>query len=132
MCLACDQQKPEEMLRQEIRDAEHAFAEMAAKEGVSAAFRAFAAEDAVLLRGERLIKGKEEMQAYFAAGTMTDIKLSWRPEFVDVASGGDMAYTYGPYIFSAVDTAGLPVEATGYFHTVWKRQTDGNWKFVWD
>jgi len=131
-CLACGQQKSTEILRNEIVEAERAFAKMAAQEGVATAFEAFADSNVVLLRGDKLIKGKDGMAAYFAAGTLQDVKLSWEPEFVDVAAAGDMAYTYGPYTFSARDTTGTQVAASGYFHTVWKRQPDGAWKFVWD
>jgi ketosteroid isomerase-like protein len=129
---ATSQEKSMEEYQWEVADMEKAFAEMAGKEGVGAAFLAFAVDDVVLLRGKRLIKGKAEMQDYFASGTLTDVKLSWEPTFIDVAAQGDMAYTYGPYTFSAKDTAGTLIEDTGYFHTVWKRQKDGQWKFVWD
>ena len=130
--LACNSGKSPEALRQEVQDAERAFAEMAASAGVPEAFLAFAAEDVVLMRGNTLLHGKEEMQAYFAAGTLRDVRLQWEPAFVDVSKAGDLAYTYGPYTFSARDTSGAPVESTGFFHTVWKRQKDGTWKFVWD
>lgn len=121
-----------EALKEEVRAAENAFARMAGTDGVAAAFAHFAADDVVLLRGKHLIRGKAAMQEYFNATTLTDIQLGWEPEFVDVANSGELAYTYGPYTFSALDTAGNPVKDNGYFHTVWKKQSDGSWRFVWD
>jgi ketosteroid isomerase-like protein len=119
-------------MKQEVMTAEKAFSEMAARDGVPAAFAHFAADDVVMHRGSRLVKGKVEMKEYYAKQTLKDVKLSWEPTFVDVAASGDLAYTYGPYTFSAKDTSGTEITDTGFFHTVWKRQADGEWKFVWD
>lgn len=133
LTLACsDHPSNPDAARQEIIKAEKAFAEMAAEKGVPAAFLEYAAADAVLLRGKRLIKGKENIRQYFDGQTLQNVKLDWEPEFVDVAASGDMAYTFGPYTFSAADTSGNEISDTGYFHTVWKKQADGKWKFVWD
>ena len=51
---------------------------------------------------------------------------------MDVSESGDLAYTYGKYTFSAFDSNAKKIEAKGIFHTVWKRQEDGSWKFVYD
>lgn len=121
-----------EQVKTEIRQAEKAFNDMAASEGVPAAFLAFAAEDAVLNRNNQIIKGKEAMRAYFDASPLKNVSLTWAPDFVDVAASGDMAYTYGKFQFSAVDSTGQELQSAGIFHTVWKKQADGSWKFVYD
>lgn len=121
-----------EKARREVLEAEEAFAGMARQEGVPAAFLAFAADSAVLNRNNRIIKGKAAIEAYFAQSTLKEVSLEWAPEFVEVSSSGDMGYTFGPYQFSAVDTAGQKIEAGGIFHTVWQRQSDGSWKYVYD
>ena len=143
LCLACTmwscrpspQASEEEMMekaRQEILQAEKDFAAMAEQEGVPAAFLAFAADSAALNRNNRIIKGKAAIRAYFEQSTLQDVSLKWSPEFVETASSGDMGYTYGPFRFSAVDTAGQQIQAEGVFHTVWKKQPNGEWKFVYD
>jgi ketosteroid isomerase-like protein len=43
-----------------------------------------------------------------------------------------MAYTYGKYIWKIKETDSTFVEYKGVFHTVWKRQKDNSWKYVWD
>lgn len=121
-----------EKLKSEIVNTEHDFAEMAKKEGVSKAFLTFAAEDAVLSRDNTVLKGKKAIKAHFESQTLKEIKLEWEPDFVDVASSGDLGYTYGHYSFSAIDTSGKNIKTEGVFHTVWKKQSDGNWRFVWD
>ncbi|MCB9270551.1 MAG: DUF4440 domain-containing protein [Lewinellaceae bacterium] len=125
---AIDQQER----KNEIRQAEKEFNDLAAEEGIRTAFVHFADSSAVMLRGNQLIRGKEAIDAYYADQTLTDVHLTWSPDFVDVAASGELGYTYGPYSFSAVDTAGQKIESHGYFHTVWRRQSDGSWKFVWD
>ncbi len=137
LTLACKSNSDEASLekwKQEIVDAERAFAAMAKAEGIPEAFLAYAAEEAVLMRNNSLVKGKTEMAAFFEnqSPRTGQISLSWEPDFVDVADSGDLGYTYGKFVFSMTDTTGVTRENTGVFHTVWKRQPDGSWKFVWD
>jgi ketosteroid isomerase-like protein len=60
------------------------------------------------------------------------VSLKWTPDFIDVAASCDLGYTYGKYTFAVTDSTGKVNESRGYFHTVWKKQKDGNWRFVWD
>lgn len=120
--------------KQEIREVEADFAAMAASEGIAEAFLHFAAEDAVLMRNDQLFIGRQKLKEQFAQNPtqLPDEKLSWKPDFVDVSAAGDLAYTYGSYLYSYTDSTGARVEHSGIFHTVWKRQADGSWRFVWD
>lgn len=119
-------------LQQEFYKTELDFAKMADEKGVETAFLYFAADSAVLLRENNLIKGKDEMKNYFSKSKYKKVKLKWKPDFVDVANSGDLAYTYGKYTFSGINEDGDTINSEGIFHTVWKRQEEGNWKFVWD
>jgi len=120
--------------KNEIRVTEKAFAEMAKSEGIKEAFLFFAAEDAVLERSDVLIKGKNSIAASFGDNSSHSPKvtLTWTPDFVDVSSSGDLGYTYGKYTYTSIDSLGKKQESEGIFHTVWKRQADGKWKYVWD
>lgn len=60
------------------------------------------------------------------------MSLQWDADFVDVSKSGELAYTYGKYTFTAIDSTGKTIDDKGIFHTVWKKQKDGKWKFVWD
>ena len=117
---------------EEIHQAERAFNKMAAEQGVQAAFLAFAADSAALNRNNRIIRGKAAIREYFEQQTLRKVRLSWEPQHIDVSDDGSMGYTYGPYTFSARDTSGRTLESTGIFHTVWKRQDNGTWKYVYD
>jgi len=123
-----------EKWKNEILETEHNFAAMAENEGIRKAFLTYAAEDAVLMRGNILVTGKKDITGFFENQSFDDkeTSLKWKPDFVDVAASGDLGYTYGRYIFSYTDSTGTKRENTGIFHTVWKRQPDGAWRFVWD
>ncbi len=117
----------------EIVNTEKEFANMAQKEGIPKAFLMYAADDAVLLRGEKLIIGKESIRAsYKSLEKSENTSLTWSPDFVNVSSSGDLGYTYGRYVYSVTDSLGNTKSSEGVFHSVWKRQPDGNWRFVWD
>lgn len=123
-----------EIWKNEIRETEAKFSKMAAEEGIHKAFLAYAAEDAVLMRQDSLIFGKNGLDHYFLRNTSKDVKvdLKWEPDFVDVAQSGDLGYTYGTYWLTVQDSTGHQTQREGVFHTVWKRQIDGTWRFVWD
>lgn len=123
-----------EKWKNEIVEAEGDFAAMAESEGIQAAFLYFAAEDAVVNRNNTLLVGREALASYFdeQPSGVQDEHLQWSPDFVDVSHSGDLGYTYGRFTYSYADSTGNRIESRGIFHTVWKRQEDGTWRFVWD
>ena len=123
-----------EKWKREITETEQEFSAMAAKEGIQKAFLTFAAEDAVVLRNDTLIKSKESLRNYYnkQESGQDSVSLTWKPDFVDVSAAGDLGYTYGKYLYTTTDSEGNAKSVEGIFHTVWKRQPDGKWRFVWD
>jgi ketosteroid isomerase-like protein len=128
--LACRPDR--EKFKQEIIRAERDFARMAAEKGVAEAFSFYVADSGVVSIGEKLFRGKDAVRKHYESWTYKDVRLTWAPDFVDVSSSGDLGYTYGKYTFSFRDSTGKINESKGIFHTVWKRQADGSWRFVWD
>jgi len=120
--------------KEEIRQTEENFAKMVKISGIKEAFLVYADSDAVLLRNNKLYKGEKSIMEYFEKQKLsgTNVILEWKPNFIDVAESGELAYTYGKYTYSYIDSSGQKTEDKGIFHTIWKRQTDGKWKFVWD
>lgn len=116
----------------EILETEKAFARLVKEEGWKTGFLAYAADEAVLSRGGKLIEGKKAIEAYFDQQTLKNVHLEWVPDFVSVSASGDLGYTYGKFTFGAIDEAGQEIKAAGIFHTVWKRQPNGDWRYVWD
>ena len=139
LCLvfACSQSvNPDqiEKWKQEIMDAEKAFNDMAQEEGLDKAFEYYAAPDGVLRRRHKIVKGKTAIRQWYEEDMRPNETLTWQPTFIDVSNSGDLAYTYGDFVFTYPhpDSAGVMKENKGIFHTVWKRQADGSWRYVWD
>ncbi len=121
-----------ELWKSEIVQAEKDFNDMAREKGLVEAFRYFAADDAVIMRNRKIIHGKMAIAEHVATTIRADESLTWKPSFVDVSKSGDLAYTYGDFTYSYPDSLGNKIEIQGIFHTVWKRQLNGEWKYVWD
>jgi len=106
---------------------------MAADKGIAEAFWFFADSTATIKgNNDSLIHGKEGIRNLFSADRFKKAKVNWAPDFVDAASSGELGYTYGRYTWHTPDSTGKINEFKGVFHTVWKKQKDGSWKFVWD
>ncbi|NRB51675.1 MAG: nuclear transport factor 2 family protein [Saprospiraceae bacterium] len=135
-CLAACQGPPSpaqmEEWKGEIRAVEKAFNDMAQAEGLIKAFEYYAAEDGVIRRSKKIIEGKQAIREWYEKDVRPNETLTWTPTFVDVSQSGDMAYTYGDFVFTYPDTTGAMKQNKGIFHTVWKRQANGDWRFVWD
>ena len=137
LLISCNKTRPDgdiEKWKQEIVNTEKEFTEMAKERGIPEAFLTYADNEAVLMRNNVLIIGKEAMKKSFdiQAPTSGNVSLYWEPDFVDVSASGDLGYTYGKYQYSVTDSLGNVALDSGIFHTVWKRQLNGDWRFVWD
>jgi ketosteroid isomerase-like protein len=129
----CGNSKSKEDIKNEIFRTEKAFEKMTSEKGIADAFYHFADENAVIKReNDTLITGDENIKIYYEKKGLKDAIVTWTPDFIDVSESGDMAYTYGKYIWKIKETDGTFVEYKGVFHTVWKRQKDNSWKYVWD
>lgn len=116
-----------------IAQAEKDFEKMAAEKGIAEAFWYFADSTAIIKRQrDTLIQGRENIRQYYSADYFKNATVNWSPDFIDASSQGDMGYTYGKYTWQSKDSSGKVNESTGVFHTVWKKQQDGSWKYVWD
>ena len=108
------------------------FSEMSVDRGMAFAFDAFMADSATILRnGAHPFTGRESIGQLYAKSPQGAM-LKREPYFADVSVSGDMGYTLGKYIYSAPDSTGVPQYGYGHYVTIWKRQADGNWKYVFD
>lgn len=132
-----DELKPGEAAKQ-VMETEHAFSAYSVEHGASEAFYRFIADDGIALSAAGPPRRKEAYARAIAAAKSRKGKagpesvLKWKPFFTHVAVSGDMAYNYGPYEYTVNSADGEEKVFYGYFITVWKKQSDGNWKFVFD
>ena len=111
---------------------EEDFARMAAEKGIAAAFYFYADSNVVINANDSLIHGRNGVLNYYSKPFFKTATLTWHPDSVAVSSSNDLAYTYGKYQFISTDSTGKKVLFKGIFHTVWKKQPDDTWRFVWD
>ncbi len=118
--------------KKEIIQVEKDFNDLVQKVGLADAFYKYAANDGVIRKNGKLIEGKAAIQKWIKNDVRSNETLTWIPVFVDVSNSGDLAYTYGDATFVFIDSHGDKKVKTSVYHTVWKRQKNGDWKFVWD
>jgi ketosteroid isomerase-like protein len=105
------------------------FAADVAKHGHDA-FLTYFAEDGVEIVDGGGIDTKDAMrkQPPWSEGT----SLTWTPVKAEMASSGDLGYTYGNYVYTAKNKDGQLAASYGKYTSIWKKQKDGQWKVVVD
>lgn len=129
---SCKNEIKKESIIKEVIITEKAFEKMTVDSGIAVAFREFADSNAVILRDkDSLIIGKQQIYDYYNTVNNKNACVSWNPDFVEISEDGTMAYTYGKYCWKMTDSDSVK-QFNGIFHTVWKKQKNGKWKYVWD
>lgn len=103
--------------------AERAFAARAGEIAWIPAFREFVAPDGQLARPEGYIDAPAELANSEDDGNRN---LFWWPAFAGISRSGDFGFTTGPVSFDEQRTARV------HYFTVWRRQPDGSWRWIYD
>lgn len=99
--------------------AERAFAADGLELGIQASFLKHSAPDGIVLA-----PGPVLAHAVYGQPRPKGPALVWWPLWAGIARSGDLGFTTGPYTFEG--------EPRGYYFTVWVKQPDGGWKWVFD
>jgi len=110
-------------------EAERAFARTSVEKGVRESFLEFFAEDGINFQPHP-VKTRAAILQRPAPATRPPIVLNWEPAYADISNAGDLGYTTGPYTLT--DTSKKNPTRYGFFFSIWKKQSDGNWKVVLD
>jgi ketosteroid isomerase-like protein len=102
--------------------AERAFAAAGAKRGWAAAFRSYAAPEAIMLNPDP-VNAHESLANIPGDGETT---LDWRPAYAGISRSGDFGFTTGPFLIRGREGV------VGHYFTVWRLQADGSWKWIFD
>lgn len=121
-----------EKSKKEITATEREFAAFCKQNGMEAAFVKYADDSAVIHRNDKIIRGKDSIGAFYKSRPLKNTTLDWWPDYVNVSSSADLGYTYGHFVYTSKDSTGKATEYKGIFHTVWKKQKDGTWRYLWD
>jgi len=112
-------------LAEDLRATEEAFARTMADRD-HRAFVSFLAAETVFFGRRGEIRGKEAVAAAWKPlYEGPEAPFSWRPETATVLKSGSLGLTSGPVF--APDGSRI-----GTFNSVWRRDSDGSWKVVFD
>ena len=112
---------------EEITQADKNMSLLAAKEGFNKALLTYADDSVVKPQdGELPVSGKAALEKY--GRDKPDTKnLSWEPFKAEASASGELGYTFGNWKMVMKDTT-----LYGNYCTIWKKQADGKWKFIFD
>jgi ketosteroid isomerase-like protein len=101
--------------------------DMAAKEGFHKTLLLYA-DDSVIKPNEGVLPviGKTALQNAWS-NKKDDSVITWQPFKAEASQSGDLGYSIGNWKYETKDTT-----MYGNYFTIWKRQSDGKWKFVFD
>ena len=116
-----------------VMQADRDFSKMSEEKGLNTAFIAYAAENGTLLRPKsQPIVGRENIRMYLSRSSDEGIRLTWSPQYADIAASGEMAYTFGTYLLETRDIDGKIINSEGTYVSIWKKDENGFWKYVLD
>lgn len=132
MLAGCGVKMNSDIGKSELIKVDREFSIMSVEQGIAQAFVSYAADNAMILRDSMLpIVGRNAIGDLWA-NTPDGVQLAWEPDFVDISESGDLGYTIGHWTFSFTDSSGETQSSKGRYVTIWKKQVDGNWKYVFD
>ena len=103
--------------------AERAFAADAPVLGLTASFNNWAVPDAVMIAGGQ-VQTVREVFPPDVPRPADEIRLEWWPNFAGISRSGDMGFTTGGVAVNG--------QRTGHYFTIWQKQPDGSWRWVYD
>jgi len=110
-----------------MREAERNFAKESAMYGRNASFVKNFADESVIFTDKWVTNGRQ----FWEDRKLSPVVLKWEPEFMDISDSRDFGISTGPWEAQEYRPNTAPV-STGYFLTVWKKQSDGPWKVILD
>jgi hypothetical protein len=125
----------------ELAQTEKNFCDQAATLGIGDAFLANMADECFvpdhlsLTRSEykdQIMAARAKAGSAYKPGPNPNVHLVWTPSKVEVSADGTLGYTWGRYDFTSRGKDGKTDASSGVYLTIWKRQDDGSWKFVYD
>lgn len=116
-------------MRDTLLNADEELSAVTASRGLDG-YLSFLADNAALLTGDSpVLIGKSAIREY--ARTLfagPGESMVWTPLKAEVASSGDLGYTWGTY--QSKGAAGKRGDRSGKYSSIWKRQAGGEWRVV--
>jgi len=120
-----------EAAKESMLTADREFSKLSVAQGTYVAFNTYMDDNATIYReGQHPFTGREAIRPLFPKeGNGT---LEWEPFMAEIAESGDLGYTLGKWTYTQTAEDGSESKAQGYYVSIWKKQADGSWKYVFD
>ena len=112
-----------------MMDADRAFSKLSLEKGMKNAFLEYIDSNGILLRPSQYPLIGANAIDFLSQLNDSSYTLQWKPKGGTIAQSGELGYTYGLYVLKP---AGKDTTLYGTYVSIWKKQTDGSWKFVLD
>lgn len=124
-------------VEKELMDVDRAFSKLSIEKGYLEAFYSNIADDGINVSSSGGAPANKEtyrkrIEALKKQTNPPQVKLVWEPCLVYVAVSNDLGFTSGKYTSTVIDPSGQQNVQRGYYLSIWKRQPDGTWKFIFD
>jgi ketosteroid isomerase-like protein len=128
----CSNNIKQNKLANELMEIDREFARQSVEKGSHQSFLMYIDDSCVLLRPNRLpVIGRQKIEEMYSKPD-TSFTLNWKPLFADISESGDLGYTYGTYTVEMDSPEGKSVTMEGTYVTIWKKDKNGDWRFVLD
>ena len=118
-------QAPAGTLKKQVYAAESSFAASMARRDFDA-FASHVSPEAIFFGDTTVMRGKEAvLNGWRRFFQKPAAPFSWKPDVIEVLQSGNLAISNGPVF----DPAGKKV---GNFSSIWRRESDGSWKIIFD
>ena len=114
-------------LEKELRDLDDQWSAAASAKDVDKVV-SFYSDDAIVMPPNAASATTKEAIRALWKDLLTDAKISWKTNKVEVAQSGDLACSSGTYEVTLNDPTGKTVNDRGKYVAVWEKQADGTWK----
>lgn len=123
-------------MEKELMDVDRAFSRLSIQKGYLEAFYSYIADDGLTVSSGGPPANKEtyrkRVEALKMQANPIQVQLVWEPVLADVALSEDLGFTSGSFALTVTDPSGRKDVQRGYYLSIWTKQPDGTWKFVFD
>ena len=132
LLISCGTSGDAETMRRDLMEADRAFAAETAVRGLEGWLAWFDQDAAVFPRDRAVIRGIDQIRAFYVETGFDPAGLKWEPERAEISDDGTFGMTYGAWtMVDAADDGGSEI-ATGKYMTVWRKTPQGDWRVVAD
>ena len=116
-----------------IKKADSAWAASVGSDDIDKIISYWSDDAVVLAPGQPEVKGKQALRKMVEdSKKIPGFNLQWRSSDPHFSPDGKLAYMYAENVMTLGDSTGRKIDIPGREYTIWRKESDGNWKCVVD